>query len=369
MPSSQIALFFLLALAPLGLAQSVNFPRPPLPTGGAKDINDGLRLANDTTLVLSTGPGVGGAFYRLKKSPFFNTIDSNQINLRVYLGSSLPFYAEEEQEPLAGPPEQEEAEEETQPEAESTFDPIAFANSLATYGDPVPFPRWRPFLILNYGTATSIGDLPARGIGRSEVHINASSYLLGGGIRFDPCRYVSLLPTFSLSYNHVRGEAEGNGLDSAIVRLTLNREIVNWRSESLTYLPELEVHFRLPLGDFELRARVEASYLISRTFSSSTRLQRFKSESLLLINTLELDWDTGLSLATVPIHLMPSLRYMHVEGDAVTALGTQDLFGVAFAVIGDTHGKVPFSSILGVQASYVFGVHVEAWSVSAVWDF
>ncbi len=358
------------ALAPLAQGQSGNFARPPISTSDAKDA---LRLTNDTTLVLSTGPGVGGAFYRLKKSPFLNTIDSNQINLRVYLGSSLPFYAEEEEQPLAGPPEEEDAPE-APPEdkadsGQGGFDPIAFANSLATYGDPVPFPRWRPFLILNYGTATSIGDFPVRGVGRSEVHIDASSYLMGGGIRFDPCRYISFLPTFSLSYNHVRGEGEGNGLDSAIVRLTLNREVVNWRSESLTYVPELEVHFRLPLGKFELRARVEASYLVSRTFSSSTRLQRFKSESLLLINTLELDWDTGLSLASIPIHLMPSLRYMRVEGDAVTALGTQDLFGVAFAVIGDTHGKVPFSSILGVQASYVFGVHVEAWSVSAVWDF
>jgi len=358
------SLLLLVALAPLSYGQGANFARPPIP---ANDAKDALRLTNDTTLVLSTGPGVGGAFYRLKKSPFLNTIDSNQINLRVYLGSSLPFFAEDAPAP---PPEEEPPAEQAEGSAdEAGFDPLEFANSLASYGDPVPFPRWRPFLILNYGTATSIGDFPVRGIGRSEVHINASSYLLGGGVRFDPCRYVSFLPTFSLSYNHVRGEGEGNGLDSAIVRLTLNREVVNWRSESLTYLPELEVHFRLPLGDFELRLRVEASYLISRTFSSSTRLQRFKSESLLLLNTLELDWDTGLSVASIPIHLMPSFRYMRVDGDAVTALGTQDLFGVAFAVIGDTHGKVPFSSILGVQASYVFGVHVEAWSVSAVWDF
>ncbi|MBL4849948.1 MAG: hypothetical protein JKY65_30840 [Planctomycetes bacterium] len=337
------------------------FPRPTFPIS---DLKDGLRLANDTTIVLSTGPGVGGAFYRLKRSPFFKSIDSNQINLRIYLGSSYSFSAEETAEVDA----EQEVQGEEEPE-KSGFDPLAFADSFASYGDPVPLPRWRPFLIVNYGTATSIGDLPVRGIGRSEVHINAASYSLGVGVRFDPYPFVSFLPTFSLSYNHVRGEAEGNGLDSAIVRLTLNREVVNWRSESLTYLPELEIHFRLPLGDFELRLRTETSLLISRTFSASTPLHVFNSRSLLVVNTLELDWNTGLKLATVPIHLVPSVRHVHIDGDAVAALGTSDLVGVAFAVVGDTHGKVPFSNILGVQAGYLFGVDLEAWSVSAVWDF
>ena len=252
---------------------------------------------------------------------------------------------------------------------ESAFDFMA-----AAANDPTPFPRVRLFTLLNYGQATATSDFAIFGVGRSELAVSTTSYRVGVGVKVDLCRYFSFLPTFSASYNNVRGDADGNGLDSALLRLVSNRRLVNWRSESFTFIPEVELRFMVPYDpwNFELRLTVELSYLETRTFSSSTPIHEFTSRSLIGALTTEFDWNTGYEFFGVEgleLHVIPGIRYVQILGDAETALGTNEMIGAELSLVADTTEHVPFSSRLGVRATYLWGVELEAWAVSVAHEF
>lgn len=352
-----------------------------------RQIRRGLTFASDSTVALSAGPGVGGANFRLKRSRFFERIESTQINLRIYLSANLAVQEtpdlvldlmdsigqrvkegprEESGEPTETPPQEEPAEERS---FEDHFDFMAGKSD-----DPTPFPRVRLFTLLNYGDATASTDFAIFGVGRSELKVSTTSYRVGLGLRLDLCRYFAALPTFSLAYNHVRGDADGNGLDSALLRLVSNRRLVNWRSETFTFIPELELRVMVPYEpwNFELRITGELSYLETRTFNASTPIHEFSSRSLIGALTTEFDWNTKYELFGVDgleLHVIPAIRYVHILGDADTALGTNEMVGAELSLEADTTDHVPFSSRLGVRGTYLWGVDLEAWSVSVSHEF
>jgi hypothetical protein len=373
-----------------------------------RQVKRGLTLASDSTVALSAGPGVGGANFRLKRSRFFERISSSQIKLRIYITPNLNVQDGVEQgadlllkkapqklldtsqkildtshnlsralrgkevDPDEDPrlEDEEPAEEPVEEEGEvggeegGEFD---FLRSVPN--DPTPYPRVRLFLLLNYGTADAKTDFPLLGVGRSELGVSTTSYRLGVGVKLDLFPWFSVLPTFSASYNNVRGEAEGNGLDSALLRLNNNRRLVNWRSESYTLIPEVEVRFIYPFDPFELRLTFELSYLETRTFSASTSLHNFTSRSVLGAVTFEFDWNSKVSPLGMDLHLVPAFRYVRIEGDASEALATNDLVGAELALLANTTDRVPFSSRLGIKGTYLVGLNLEAWSIAISHEF
>ena len=352
-----------------------------------RQIRRGLSFATNSTVALSAGPGVGGANFRLKRSRFFERISSTQINLRIYLTANLAVQETPDlvlemmdsvQRRVKGEQHQDEAGEElaerpAEPEREKSFEDHFDFMGAAT-NDPTPFPRLRLFTLLNYGDATASTDFALFGVGRSELKVSTTSYRVGVGFRLDFCRYFAALPTFSVSYNHVRGDADGNGLDSALLRLVSNRRLVNWRSECFTFIPELELRVTVPYApwNFELRITGELSYLETRTFTASTSIHEFSSRSLIGALTTEFDWNTTyevFGIEGLELHVIPAIRYVHILGDADTALGSNEMVGAELSLETDCTDYVPFSSRLGVRGTYLWGVDLEAWSVSVSHEF
>lgn len=384
----------LLSLAGAASAQDDDLGFENLRLADDRQIRRGLTFATDSTVALSAGPGVGGANFRLKRSRFFERIESTQVKLRIYLtpnlaveetpdlvleamdsirrrvkGETSPYEDPNAPQGQGGQEEQDPGQQGEEGGFENAFDFMA-----AAANDPTPFPRVRLFTLLNYGQATATSDFAIFGVGRSELAVSTTSYRVGVGVKIDLCRYFSILPTFSASYNHVRGDADGNGLDSALLRLVSNRKLVNWRSESFTFIPEVELRFMVPYEpwNFELRLTVELSYLETRTFSSSTSIHEFTSHSMIGALTTEFDWNTKYELFGVEgleLHVIPGIRYVQLLGDAETALGTNEMVGAELSLVADTTEHVPFSSRLGVRATYLWGVELEAWAVSVAHEF
>ena len=386
-PWSRVGGALLLALALPGVCRAQSdLSIQNLRLADDRQVRRGLTFATDSTVALSAGPGVGGANFRLKRSRFFERISSTQVKLRIYLTPNLaveetPDLVLEAMDSLRrrvkgeqDPDEEPAPERPPEPEGEEGGFESAFDFMGAAADDPTPFPRVRLFTLLNYGQATATTDFAILGVGRSELDVTTTSYRVGVGVKVDLCRYFSFLPTFSASYNNVRGDADGNGLDSALLRLVSNRRLVNWRSESFTFIPEVELRFMVPYDpwNFELRLTVELSYLETRTFSSSTPIHEFTSRSLIGALTTEFDWNTGYELFGVEgleLHVIPGIRYVQILGDAETALGTNEMIGAELSLVADTTEHVPFSSRLGVRATYLWGVELEAWAVSVAHEF
>ncbi|RMG14111.1 MAG: hypothetical protein D6731_10755, partial [Planctomycetota bacterium] len=244
-----------------------------------------------------------------------------------------------------------------------------------------PAPRLRFFALLNYGSNTASSDareLPINGplLGRrlspkAAVELQSFSLRAGGGVRLDPFEWLAFLPTFTVSYNNVHGTPAGDRFDRLILQRDYSKLLVDWRSESITYVPQLEVRFAFDLTSFlQLGLTVYHSYLTTHVFSATSSLHRVSSRSWLTVLLLEFDFNTGWDgFYEQDLHIIPTFRYTNVQGDAVNGLGTHDLVSVELAVEFDTTETVPFSSRLGVHLRYVFGVHLRAWSVGASHEF
>jgi hypothetical protein len=340
-----------------------------------RQIKRGLTLASDSMVALSAGPGVGGARFRLKRSRFFDRIQSTQIKLRLYItGNLLPGGPDDDQSlidresqklfdtteavtgSLLGREDEEGAEEEVEPESEEPE-------------EEQPLLRARLFVLGSYGSAKAITDFPVLGDGPSELVVTTTSYRIGGGVRLDIFKWFSVLPTLTVAYNKAHGDREGNGRDSALLRLNSNRKLVNWRSESISVIPQIDFRFRYGFDPFELRLTIELSYLRTRSFSASTELQEFESDSLLTSAKVEFDWNTKYTLLGMEVHVVPALRYVRLGGESGEALGTQDLMGVSLAIESDTSKRIPFASRLGARVTYLWGLNLEAWSVGLTYDF
>lgn len=324
------------------------------------ELRDGLARATDSIVALSAGPEIGTGTYDLEESDFFDEMDSTQIKIRIYAGPWIQL----------------------DKSGVTTLDgEAAPTEGLTIPPKPIPFaPRTRPFVYLNYGSNLAkarASRLPAlrpfnnRGLSpRARVEFESTSLRGGGGIRFDLASWFSVLPTFTLSYNHVRGRAGGDLFDRAIIERDFNRSLVDWRSDSLTYIPELEFRFTLALNPVELRATLYLSYLETHVFSSTTSFQDNRTSSYLTVLLLEFDWNTGWDgFFGQEFHVVPAFRYSHIRGDAVAGLGTRHLLQAELALQFDTTDTVPFSARLGVHARYIFAVDVRAWSVGVSHEF
>jgi hypothetical protein len=343
--------FLLLSAQPLVAQQLVGFE--------PAELRDGLARATDSIVALSAGPEIGTGTYDLQESDFFDEMDSTQFKIRIYAGPWIQL-------DKAGV---------------TTLEGEAPSEGLTLPPEPIPFaPRTRPFVYLNYGSnlatarASRLPPLrPFRGnalSSKAKIEFESTSLRGGGGIRFDLSSWFSLLPTFTVSYNHVRGRAKGTLFDRAILERDFNRSLVDWRSDSLTFIPELEFRFTLSLKPVELRATLYLSYLETRVFSSTTSFQDNQTNSNLTVLLLEFDWNTGWSgFFGQDFHVVPAFRYSHIHGDAVDGLGTRHLLQAELALQFDTTETVPFSARLGVHARYIFAVDVRAWSVGVSHEF
>ncbi|HBP19657.1 MAG TPA: hypothetical protein DEA08_17940 [Planctomycetes bacterium] len=365
----------LLVSPALAQAQATDAVGLGLETVDDAQVKRSLTLASDSLVALSAGPGVGGARIQLNKSRFFDRINSTQIKLRIYVTGNLLPGDEEEDEMSLFERETRKAlsttekinkavlgdEEEGAPSEEAAREPEPEQDTFLL--------RARLFMVGSYGSSEAERDFPILGVGRSELHVRTRSLRMGGGVRLDVTPWFSVLPTLSLAYNNIRGLGVGNGTDSALLRLNSNRRLVNWRAESLTFIPQCDFRFRVGFDPFELRLTWELSYLRTRTFSSSTSLQSFSSDSYLAAAKLELDYNTKWQLFGMDVHLIPALRYVRLGGDAPSALNTNDVIGASFSVESDTSDYIPFTSRFGARISYYWGLNLEAWSVGLTYDF
>lgn len=316
----------------------------------AQDAADGSLIEEvigrgvETSILLASGPGPGDAT--------FHTGESEIHMSKLLIDADLPFGVEV--------PVETGLEDELPP-------PLPGVELVPT--------RFfvQPLLDLRGGVCSTDRDaIDAVPDAPPEVRIqtDTTSLAAGVGLRIELLPWLHVEPRLTFVYGHTRCRAEGGApLDRANFVLRYHRTLVNWRAETLTFLPILAVEADVPLGPIVLRGAVTGTILRMFTLSATSSLQRRERSSSTLRASVMLDIPLpGARPWGRQVYAMPGIGYTRLAGDLGRLPETgNDFFDVTLGVAADLRGTLPLVGRLGFSVTYVRGYNLEGFGWDVVW--
>ena len=221
----------------------------------------------------------------------------------------------------------------------------------------------RPLIIGNGALLrTTAGLNPPDGIGESDFTVTSLfSLSAGGGVRVKLSDSVTLAPTATLTYSHIKNRYDFNNPYSQSYLEQYASELFNWTMDVFTYTPSLRLYYQEDIGFGLFNYQIAYSYLFNDTISDDSSLIDVNSSTGLTSNRFDILIPTGLSVEAASLFVRPMFQWNNISGNAVAGLGLRDLYEVGADLVGKVLERDSWVSTVTVGASYVTGDSFEGY--------
>lgn len=217
---------------------------------------------------------------------------------------------------------------------------------------------------------TTTGVSPVDGIGEDDFTVTSLFALTAGsGLMFRLSESLKVVPSFSLSYSHIKNNYDYNNPYSQQNLAPNDRELFNWGLDLFTYTPALKVYYELDLGVATIDYYVGYTYLFNDSISSDSSVININSSTGLLTNRVDVPIPTGLSVEGTPLFIRPMFQWNNISGKAVAGLGLRDLYEVGADLVAKISDTEAILSTITVGASYVTGRDFEGYHIGLAVGF
>ena len=221
----------------------------------------------------------------------------------------------------------------------------------------------RPVVIGNGALLrTTAGYNAPDGGGESDFTVTSLfAVSAGGGARVRISDSVTLAPTATLTYSHIKNRYDFNNLYSQSYLEQYASELFNWKMDVLTYTPSLRLYYQEDLGFGVCNYQIAYSYLLNDTISDDSSLIDVNSSTGLTSNRIDILIPTGFAVSDASLFARPMFQWNNISGNAVAGLGLRDLYEVGADVVAKVLNNDTWISTMTVGASYVTGDSFEGY--------
>ena len=217
---------------------------------------------------------------------------------------------------------------------------------------------------------TTTGVSPIDGIGEDDFTVTSLFALTAGtGVMFRISESLKVVPSFALSYSHIKNRYDYNNPYSQGNLEPNDRELFNWRLDLFTYTPAIKVYYELDLGIATIDYHIGYTYLFNDSLSSNSSVININSSTGLLTNRIDVPIPTGLSVEGAPLFIRPMFQWNNISGKAVAGLGLRDLYEVGADLVAKISDTEAVLSSITVGASYVTGRDFEGYHIGMAVGF
>ena len=217
---------------------------------------------------------------------------------------------------------------------------------------------------------TTAGVSPADGVGEDDFTVTSLFALTSGaGLMFRLSESLKVVPSFSLSYSHIKNNYDYNNPYSQGNLAPNDRELFNWGLDLFTYTPAVKVYYELDIGFATVDYYVGYTYLFNDSISSDSSVININSSTGLLTNRVDVPIPTGLSVEGAPLFIRPMFQWNNISGKAVAGLGLRDLYEVGADLVAKISDTEAVLSSITVGASYVTGRDFEGYHIGLAVGF
>ena len=225
---------------------------------------------------------------------------------------------------------------------------------------------WQPLVQGNIGYLQSRTQLPEAQFGGAVNEFRTLAVEFGGGVRLWTTDRLSFAPTVMVLYGHTDDDYSVSSLPgpSSVTQL---RELglIDWSIETWSLRPALNVQYVLPVSSMIFTFSSDAVGFFTHGFGRSNIHLLVGGNAGFVTNKLDLDIPLGVELFGRELHTGGYLSRTDLLGDLRQGLDVQHL--------NELHGRLvlkfpkPYWGMqwIGLGASYLWGTHIEGWTVGA----
>lgn len=220
----------------------------------------------------------------------------------------------------------------------------------------------RPYIRAVLGQASQIESVsPTEGAtGLSDFSaVDTRSISLGGGADIELFDNFTLRPDFVATYSRIKNRYDYNNDVSLLIGAFVDGQVFNWNMDVMTYTPSVRAQYVIPLETLIVTLRSSYSYLLNKSFSSSSDILNVDSSTNLIRNGIIVEVPTGVSLFDTPISVRPFFSRSDLGGSAARALGFDYFYEVGGDLAFKVQDTLPLLSELSVGGSYTWGDDME----------
>jgi len=221
----------------------------------------------------------------------------------------------------------------------------------------------RPIVIGNGALLrTTAGYNAPDGVGESDFTVTSLFALsAGGGARLKISDSVTLAPTATVTYSHIKNRYDFNNTYSQSYLEQYASELFNWKMDVFTYTPSLRLYYQRDLGFGVFNYQIAYTYLFNDTISDDSSLIDVNSSTGLTANRLDVIIPTGMVVSDASFFVRPMFQWNNVSGSAVAGIGLRDLYEVGADVVAKILEADTWISTMTVGASYLTGDSFEGY--------
>jgi Solitary outer membrane autotransporter beta-barrel domain len=234
----------------------------------------------------------------------------------------------------------------------STSSLYAFSDALKQFADQLP---------------PEINNLPNQADFRKDEALSLSA---GMGLQMEPVSGLKITPAFDLIWTHIKRSFDYNNILSGLFGVKYDRDIFNTSLEAISYVPSMKVGYDIVDCDtFKITPSVEYSHIFTEDLWSKSSLADFSTDAGVLRSTLEGQFDTSLTVGSLPLGLHPYVIRTDLSGAAHESIGLSYFHDVGLDFTFDTKTAGWVLSQLKVGGAYIFGEDFSGYRVGLSGSF
>lgn len=236
-------------------------------------------------------------------------------------------------------------------------------------GDPQPLTdgvAWQPRLQGNVGYLESNNRLLAPLLAGDVSTFRDFAIQFGGGARFWVSNALSFAPTLMGMYGHTINTYSAQ---SAFMRANLATAtqlgLVDWRVETWTLRPALNVQYVLTWERAILTLSSDPAYFHTESFKSSNSGVQVNGGSGSWDNKIDLDVPLGMEIYGHELRTGGYFSRTELFGDLKAGLDVQHVNEVHARLVLDFLGQFWKAQWIGIGGSYLWGTNISGWTFGA----
>lgn len=256
------------------------------------------------------------------------------------------------------------------PEGTDTDLDVTKLGGAGDIGDPRPVGAggigWQPRLQGNMGYLESTNLFRAPLLEGDVSTFRDFAIEFGGGARFWLSDTLSFAPTLMGMYGHTTNTYAAK---SAFMRANLATAtqlgLVNWRVETWTLRPALNVQYALTLDRAIVTLSSDQAYFHTESWKTSNSGVRVNGGSASWDNKIDLDLPLGVQMYGHELRTGGYFSRTELFGDLKAGLDVQHVNELHARLVMDFLNQFWKAQWIGIGGSYLWGTNISGWTLGA----
>ncbi len=237
-------------------------------------------------------------------------------------------------------------------------------------GDPEPLGDlnigWQPRFQGNMGYLESSDHVQTRPLAGDTSELKTSAMEFGGGVRFWTSQSLSFAPTVMVLYGHTD---DSYFAQSEFARQNLRYlqqiGLADWSVDTWSLRPALNVQYIIPLDRALITLSSDPTGFFTHGFDRSNVYERIGGSSGFVTDKIDVDIPLDIEFYGHELRTGGYVSRTDLFGDLKEGLAVQHLNEIHTRLVLDFLNRLWKVQWLGVGASYLWGTHINGWTVGA----